>query len=189
MLTSRQRDAAHAMCLSYVQRRLQATGWQVAREVRIDSGRYHGWIDLLAFHASSGTLLVIEIKTRIDDLGSIERSMDWYAREGIWAARRLGWRPTKVAPWLLVLATDQVESQLRANRTAIDLAFPVRSSAMSSMIEEPDNATDERPGIALMDPRSRRRTWLIQTRLDGRRSPAPYRDHADFMGQSRGPSV
>ncbi len=56
-------DAAHAICSGYVQRRLEAAGWTTAREVRIDDGRYVGWIDLLAFHEPTGVLLVIEIKT------------------------------------------------------------------------------------------------------------------------------
>jgi hypothetical protein len=34
-------------------------------------------------------------------------------------------------------------------------------------------------GIALIDPRSRRRDWLIASPLEGRRTLAPYRDSAD----------
>lgn len=188
VIASRQHDGAHATCSSYIQRRLQSAGWQVRREVRIDSGRYHGWIDLLAFHESSGTLLVIEIKTRIDDLGAIERSMDWYVREGRAAARGLGWRPTRVVPWLLALATDEVESQLRTNRTAIDSAFPIRAPAMDLLVGQPGADMSPGRGIALVDPRSRRSIWLIRTRLDDRRSEAPYRDYTDYMARARGPS-
>ncbi len=187
VIAARQRDAAHAICSSYVQRRLQAAGWQVRREVRIDSGRYHGWIDLLAFHEPSGTLLVIEMKTRIDDLGAIERSLDWYVREAMAAARGVGWRPTRVVPWLLALATEEVEGQLRTNRTAIDSAFPVRAPAMNLLVGQPGVVITPGRGTALIDPRSRRSTWLIRTRLDDRRSDAPYRDYADFMARSRGP--
>src|SRR5213593_1119157 len=34
VLDDRRHDAIHAMCSAYVQRRLEAAGWQVAREVR-----------------------------------------------------------------------------------------------------------------------------------------------------------
>jgi hypothetical protein len=34
-------------------------------------------------------------------------------------------------------------------------------------------------GLALVDPTSRRRDWLLPTRSDGRRSSLPYRDYAD----------
>jgi hypothetical protein len=33
-------------------------------------------------------------------------------------------------------------------------------------------------GLALIDPRSRRRDWLIPTRVDGRRTVLPYQDLA-----------
>ena len=85
----RRHDVAHAACSDYVQRRLESAGWKVAREVRIESGRYIGWIDLLAFDESTGTLLVIEIKTRLDDVGAIERSMA--GTFGKRSAQRTGW--------------------------------------------------------------------------------------------------
>lgn len=180
-------DVVHAICSAFVQRRLEAAGWKTAREVRIDSGRYLGWIDLLAFHQATGYLLVIEIKTRIEDIGSIERTMDWYRREAIGAARRLGWRPNSVTSWLLALATDEVETRLRENRAAVDAAFPGRASEMSATIAEPGVLRHARC-VALIDPRSRRRVWLLRTRLDGRRSAAPYRGYADFVATVRRPT-
>jgi transcriptional regulator with XRE-family HTH domain len=181
--SERQRDAAHARCSAYVQRRLEIAGWQVAREVRIESGRYVGWIDLLAFHEDTATLLIIEIKTRLDDVGAIERSMDWHMREAIGAARRLGWRPRRSAGWLLALATDEVDDQVRRNRAIWDSAFPARARMMSEVLRDPGGASSR--GFALVDPRSRRRDWLIHTRIDGRRSVAPYRGYADFIARDR----
>ncbi len=197
--TPRRQDAGHSMCSGHVQRRISALpGWELRREVRIDSGRYHGWIDLLAFHAESGTLVIIEIKTRFDDLGALERTLDWYVREAAGAARRFGWHTRRIVPWVLALATDEVETSMRTDRTVIDAAFPGRAGAMDELLADPGAlvSTPERsasslaapvampPSIALIDPRSRRRTWLIRSRLDGRRSPAPYRDYADFMRAS-----
>jgi hypothetical protein len=40
-------------------------------------------------------------------------------------------------------------------------------------------------GLALVDPSSRRRDWLIRTSVDGRRSPASYRGYADFLDRRR----
>lgn len=182
--SARTSDVAHAICSGYVQRRLETAGWMTAREVRIDDGRYVGWIDLLAFHEPSGLALVIEIKTRIDDLGSIERSMDWYLRAARGAARRLGWRPKRVVGWLVALATDEVESRIRENRVAVDAAFPGRASEMTATIAEPSRHGHVRC-IALIDPRSRKRGWLMRAHIDGRRSVAPYRGYADFMGSVR----
>lgn len=179
----RRRDTAHALCSAYVQRRLEAAGWTVAREVRIESGRYIGWIDLLAFDEATGTLIVIEIKTRIDDVGAIERSMDWHIREAIGAAQRIGWHPERVTGWLLALASDEVDDQLRSNRSIYASSFPARASELSTALRDPAGAPTR--GLALIDPHSRRRDWLIRTRADGRRSDAPYRDYADFMARVR----
>jgi hypothetical protein len=179
------------MCSAYVQRRLEAAGWRVAREVRIDGGRYIGWIDLLAFHEPTGILLVIEIKTRLDDIGAIERSMDWHVDRARAAAVRSGWQPATVVPWLLALASDEVEDSIRRNRAIWDAAFPMRAIAMGSLARAPRGGPSLHDrtskvlgrGLALIDPRSRRRDWMIRTRLDGRRSPPPYRGYADLASQ------
>ena len=105
----RQRDLVHARCSAYIDRRLRSDGWLTAREVEIVHGRSHGWIDLLAFDPRSGTLILIEVKTRLDDIGAVERQLGWYEREAFGVARRQGWRPSRVACWLLVLASDEVE--------------------------------------------------------------------------------
>ena len=180
----RRRDTAHAICSAYVQRRLEAAGWKVAREVRLESGRYVGWIDLLAFDEATATLLVIEIKTRLDDIGAIERSMDWHMREAMRAARRIGWHPRRVSGWLLAMATDEVDDRLRADRMLWASAFPSRVPDLAAAVEDPGTAPDR--GLALIDPRSRRHDWLIRARVDGRRSDAPYRGHADFIASRRG---
>ena len=73
----RQRDVVHARCSGHVDRRLRAGGWLTAREVEIVQGRSHGWIDLLAFDPKTGTLVVIEIKTRLDAVGPVERQSWW----------------------------------------------------------------------------------------------------------------
>src|SRR5215210_6547390 len=54
---ARQRDRVHARCLAFVAAHLAACGWEVATEVAIDGRSGLAWIDILAFHPSSGTLL------------------------------------------------------------------------------------------------------------------------------------
>ncbi|HET9085796.1 MAG TPA: helix-turn-helix transcriptional regulator, partial [Candidatus Limnocylindrales bacterium] len=76
-----QRDAVHAWCSGYVGRRLARIGLDVRREVTIVRGRTRGWIDLLAYDARQRLLLVVEVKTWMDDLGALERQLDWYERE------------------------------------------------------------------------------------------------------------
>jgi transcriptional regulator with XRE-family HTH domain len=175
-----QRDAAHARCVGHVERRLAAAGWKVAREVEVGGNRSRGWIDVLAFHPSTGLVLVIEVKTELHDLGQIERTLGWYEREAWAAARRRGWRPGAVVGALLLLATDANEGRLHSNRELLAVAFPVRATTLASSVT---SGLRQGPGraLALIDPRSKRRRWLRPSRLDGRKSPSPYLDYAGFM--------
>jgi hypothetical protein len=179
----RQHDLVHARCSGHVDSRLRKIGWQTAREVEVVHGRSHGWIDLLAFDPIPVTLLVIEIKTRLDDLGAIERQIGWYERSAFDVARRLGWRPRHVVGWLLVLASDEVEAVLRANRELMVHAFPARAPEMLDQLADPRRPAG-RWGMALIDPTSRRRDWLITSRIDGRRSPAPFAGYGIALGAS-----
>jgi transcriptional regulator with XRE-family HTH domain len=176
----RVRDEVHARCSAYVDRRLRGSGWEVVREVEIVHGRSHGWIDLLAFDRRTGTLLIIEVKTRLDDLGATERQLAWYERQAWGAARSAGWRPQRIVSTLLALASDEVEAVVRAHRELIDLALPSRASELTALLVDPGVGLPGR-GLALIDPARRRRDWLIKTSLDGRRTPLPYRSYADAL--------
>jgi len=170
-------DTVHAWCSGYAARRLSAAGWLIAREVDVSTSGIRGWIDILAFDPRTGTLVIVEIKTRLDDLGGAERQLGWYERNAMGAANGLGWRPRRVLVWLMVLASDEVDRSLRTNRDAIGQAFPGRAPELLMTLAGSEPTA--RRAIAMIDPASRRSQWLIRTRLDGRRSPAPYRDFAD----------
>lgn len=180
VLDPRSTSVVHSRCSGYVGRRLRSGGWLVAREVEIVHARSHGWIDLLAFHPGTRTLVVVEIKTRLDDLGAVERQLAWYERSApAVATARFGWRPSGGASWLLLLQSDEVESAIRRDRDLLREGFPMRATEMRAVLDGTTPRIDPNRGLALIDPSSRRATWLIPTRSDGRRSPAPYRDYAD----------
>lgn len=172
-------DQVHAWCSGHIDRRFRAAGWETRREQEIVLARAHGWIDLLAFDPRTRTLVIVEIKTRIDDLGAIERQLGWYERDAPLIAQRHGWRPRRIETWLLVLASDEVEATIREQRDVLRLGFPARASAMREVLAGVVDRPRSGRGLALIDPASRRTDWLIPTRVDGRRSAAPYRDYAD----------
>jgi len=179
-------DPAHVRMSGYVCRRLEAKGWSVATEVEVGDGRSRGWIDLLAFRATTRHVLVIEIKTEIHDLGTIDRKLAWYERESWAAARRLGWRPTAVTGCLMLLMTQANDAAIRFNRDSLDSLFRLRSPDLlpfldGSNVELPRNTR----ALAMVDPRSKRRSWVRPATIDGRRSPAPYVDYAHFMRRAR----
>lgn len=177
----RQREPAHSRMAAYVGARLARSGWQVASEVEVGGDWSRGWIDVLAYHAATGMLLVIEIKTEIHDLGAIQRTLGWYEREAWQAARRLGWRPRCVVSGLLLLASEANDLRCTANRDVFDAGFAGRARDLSSIVGGELPAGEQRRCVAMVDPRSRRRLWLRTLRIDGRRTRAPYVDYADFM--------
>jgi hypothetical protein len=161
--------------------RLKRAGWETAGEVEIGGDRSRGWIDLLAFHPQHRLLLVIEVKTEIRDFGSIERTLGWYERESWAAARRLGWRPRTVLGCLLVMATEANEVRLGDNRAGLTNGFPIRATELERILANGSQPPRRARALAMIDPRSRRDRWLRPSRLDGRRTAAPYVDYADFM--------
>lgn len=172
-----QRDVVHARCSAYVGRRLRTAGWQIAREVEVVQARSHGWIDVLAFHPEDETLLVIEIKTRLDDLGAVERQLGWYGRSAGDVARRLGWTPRRIAIWLVVLSSDEVEAVVTNNAGLLRSRFPVRARGTLAWLSDRQHSTTGW-GLGMVDPTSKRRDWLIRARVDGRRSPCRFADYA-----------
>jgi transcriptional regulator with XRE-family HTH domain len=191
VLGSRVRDGVHARSVAYVARRLVGAGWIVRREVPFEDGRWRGWIDIMAFDPRTGWLLIIEVKTSIVDIGQVERQIDWYAR----SARLViptDWRVSRVCPWLLLLATAENDLVLARHRDAFAQTFPLRATEMRVVVDATSHPEDDGPpndpargsgaaaasGVALIDPRSRRRDWLIAARIDGRRTPSPYPDRS-----------
>jgi transcriptional regulator with XRE-family HTH domain len=177
----RQRDAAHARCNAYLRRRLERLGWQVAQEVEIVVGRSHGWIDTMAFHPESATLLVGEIKTELHDIGEIQRTTAWYEREAWASAIRLGWSPRKAVSCLFVLSTEENEIRIAENREILAQAFPVRSRKMARWLQDPSSSIPLARALVLVDPLKRGRWWILGTRVDGRRTVARYADYRDFV--------
>lgn len=177
---TRQRDRVHARCIGFVARRLERAGWLVLTEVEIAGSAGPGWIDVLAYQPDSATLLVVEVKTEVHDVGRIQRTLDWYERRSWSAARRSGWRPARSVGALLVLETAAVDTAVRDNRDLLGRTFGGRVEDLSALVDgSAPGSPMSRRYIAGFDPRSRRATWLRPTKLQGRRTPPAYLDYAD----------
>lgn len=173
-----QRDRVHATCVAYVAHRLRAAGWAVASEVEIEGRWGPGWIDIMAFHPLARQLLVIEIKTEIEDLGRIQRTLGWYVHASAAAARRDAWHAQSTTAALIVLSTRATDARLRENRQLIRIAFPTPVRDLRRWIEDP---TTPRPigwTVAAIDPLARTRSWLRTTVLDDPRLAAKHLDYA-----------
>lgn len=173
-----QQDFVHAWCLACSSRRLRAHGWETRTEVEIGTGRYRGWIDLLAYRSIDRCLLCGEIKTEIHDIGRIQRTVGWYAREAPVAARRFGWHPRSTTMALVVLCSDENDRAIRSNHGLLRTTFPGLARPLADWLAVPGTPVPE-ASLAMIDPRSRRAGWLRPTASEGRRTPAPYTTYAE----------
>lgn len=175
----RQVDAVHAWLSGYVARRLRKDGWTTVLEVMIPGeDRPKGWIDLLAFRESDGTLLVEETKTDLPDVGRLQRSVAFYEREARRAAAPLGWKVRRVVVVCVVLDSAMVAARITGARDLLATAFPGDVRDLRRWLRD---ATLPMPigwCLAAADPASREHDWLRGTALTRRRRPVAYSGYA-----------
>jgi transcriptional regulator with XRE-family HTH domain len=117
----RLRDASHAALVAAWKRRLQKWGWQTWVEVSFNHLGERGRVDLLAWHPVHRTMLVVEVKTEIDDVQALLGVLDMKARLAPAIARQLGISSIRSAVAFLIVAEST------ANRERIDRLGPLFS--------------------------------------------------------------
>lgn len=119
-------DAAHSRLVESFVRILSHTGWEVAVEVSFSIYGERGSIDVLAFHPSSRTLLVGEIKSVIPDSQALHVSLDRKERLAPRIAAERGWRAERVSVLLIVAEGSVARRRVDALEASFAAAFPVR---------------------------------------------------------------
>lgn len=121
-------DHRHAALLGATKRWLEGFGWQCVAEVTYSVFGERGSIDLLAWHASTVIVLVVEIKTELASVEATLRKLDEKVRLAPTVARsRFNWQADAVGR-LLVLPDQRSERRrIAANSSVLDGAFPTRS--------------------------------------------------------------
>ena len=160
-------DARHANLAESTISRLAAAGWTVQPEVSYSVFGERGSIDLLAWHATSRTLLVIELKTELTSVEETLRRHDSKVRLAPGIAReRFNWDPAVVAR-LLVLPEDRTSRRRIADhRATFDRVYPLGNAAVKRWLSNPQGAM---AGILFLPDtnaaRVRRRIQVARTRL------------------------
>ena len=93
----RLRDRRHAELVERVVGLLRHLGWEVATEVSFNIFSERASIDILAFHRATRTLLVIEVKTVVPDVGGMLATLDRKARLAGEIGAGRGWPSVAVA--------------------------------------------------------------------------------------------
>jgi transcriptional regulator with XRE-family HTH domain len=111
--------------------------WLIAPEVSFSVFGERGVIDILAFHAASGSLPVIELKTEIVDVNELIGTLDRKHRLALGIARERGRRVTTVSRWVIVSRSRTNLRRIKAHRAILRAAFPDDGRTMRAWLHAP----------------------------------------------------
>jgi transcriptional regulator with XRE-family HTH domain len=131
-------DRDHARIVEQVLDLLAHDGWLAIPEVSFHVAGERGSIDILGWHATTRSLLVVEVKSVVPDIQATIGGLDRKARLGPLIARDRGWAPRFVAR-VLVLPDDRTSRRrIDAFRSTFDRALPARTTIVKRWLASPD---------------------------------------------------
>jgi transcriptional regulator with XRE-family HTH domain len=144
--------------------------WETAPEVSFSIYGERGVIDMVAWHAATRTLLIVELKTELTDINELMAKADQRRRLAPRVVVDRGWRPAIVAVWIIVADSRTNRRRLAAHRRVLRSAFPTDGRSVTGWLRRP------RAAIAAMSFMSNdhgvttRNGLARQRRVRGRRS-------------------
>lgn len=131
-------DERHAGLGEAVSQSLTADGWDVVPEVSFSIFGERGSIDLLAWHAATRTLLVIELKSELTSIEETLRRHDAKVRlASRIAAERFGWRPGAVGRLLVLPEGRTPRRHVERHATLFERSYPARNVAVRRWLRDP----------------------------------------------------
>jgi transcriptional regulator with XRE-family HTH domain len=165
--------ARHSALHEAVARMLTSiAGWAIAPEVSFSEYGERGIIDILAWHAPTRTLLVIELKTEIVDVQETVGTLDRKRRLAAKIAAARGWHAAAVAVWLIVAESSANRQRVRTHRTMLRAAFPVDGRQIRRWLDSPTGAPAALSFLANAGGSNANQSFAAQKRV---RVPSPRR--------------
>jgi hypothetical protein len=130
-------DEAHAAVVDATVARLVRHGWLAEVEVSFSIWGERGSIDILAFHPSSGCLLVVEAKSVVPDSQSTLHGLDRKSRLARDIVRDRPWAIRSVSRLLVVGASATSRRRVARLATTWDVALPARGSTVRRWLAAP----------------------------------------------------
>lgn len=177
-------DARHAALQEWLVGFLRGHGWVVGAERSFNHFGDRGRIDVLGYHPPTRTLLVSEIKSRLEDTQDTTGRLDVKRRVAPTVAREEGWQVDSVVP-CLILAEHRTSRRRVEAHPALFGQFSARGRGAIAWLRQPrppppagvlafvGATTRDRPGGAGRVGRRRREC-----------SPSPARPPATGPGRS-----
>jgi transcriptional regulator with XRE-family HTH domain len=130
-------NAGHSAMHEAVVGILTAARWQVIPERSFSVWGERGVIDLLAWHAATRSLLVVELKTEIVDVQRLIGTMDRYRRLAPAVVRDLGWQPVTVGAWVAIAESPTNRRRLAEHVALLRAAFPSDGRTVPGWLHRP----------------------------------------------------
>ncbi len=160
--TDRLLDQEHAAIVEWLAGLLAGEGWTVVPEASFSVYGERGRIDLLAYHAASRTLLVVEVKTELTDLQALQGAMDVRARLAPRLARERGWDVRQVATLIALADTGRNRGIVRAH-AALFAGFERHGARVRQWLHRP-RASRTHLLLYVAAEQARQATWLATRR-------------------------
>jgi transcriptional regulator with XRE-family HTH domain len=131
-------DEDHSVLVGAVTTFLTRIGWEVHVEVTYSDYGDRGSIDILAWHAHSRVLLVVEIKSDLAAIEGVLRKLDEKIRVAPKIAReRYSWQPVAVSRLLVMTDTSTLRRRVERHEEIFRHAFPTRGTAVRRWLTDP----------------------------------------------------
>jgi transcriptional regulator with XRE-family HTH domain len=129
-------DSRHASVQERVSRMLRDAGWAVNVEVSFNHYGDRGRVDVLAFHATTGLTLVLEVKSALGDLQDTLGRLDVKARLGSKLSADAGWDSRGVVRGL-VIAESRTARRIVSRHASLFGQFDLRGRAAVAWVQRP----------------------------------------------------
>jgi hypothetical protein len=132
-------DESHALLVGLVVDQLRRFGWDAFVEVSFSVRGERGSIDILAWHATSRALLVVEVKSELGSLDGTLRPLDMKVRLApTIAAERFGLpRPDVVGRVLVLPETSTARRTAARHARVLETALPASSREVRRWLRQP----------------------------------------------------
>jgi transcriptional regulator with XRE-family HTH domain len=130
-------SSRHAELVNVLLEALTAAGWTVRPEVSFNVRGERGLVDIVAWHAETRSLLLIEVKTEIVDVGELFGTFDRKARLAPEIARQLGLDAASFSTALVVADTQVNHRRIRGHAATFGAVLPDGGKRFRSYVARP----------------------------------------------------
>lgn len=133
-------DEAHARLVERTIALLDRHGWTAEVEATFSEWGERGAIDILARHAATGAVLVVEVKSVVPDSQAMLHALDRKARLAPKLASDRGWRADAVGRLLVIGEGPTARRRVAELGATYDVALPTRRAGVLAWLVAPSGS-------------------------------------------------